>query len=60
MKVVVTGGTGFLGRSLAKHLLGRGELTGPSGSPERIDSIVLFDVLAPPDLDDELTGKVEL
>ena len=60
MKVVVTGGTGFLGRSLARHLLGRGALTGPSGSPERIDSIVLFDTIAPPDLGAELAGRVEL
>ena len=43
MKVVITGGGGFLGSQLAKRLLERGSLTGPSGSPEPIDSIVLFD-----------------
>jgi len=44
MKVVITGGTGFIGFRLAKLLLERGELTGPSGAPERIDELLLFDV----------------
>lgn len=43
MKVVITGGGGFLGSQLAKRLLERGALSGPSGGPEPIDSIVLFD-----------------
>jgi nucleoside-diphosphate-sugar epimerase len=47
MKVVVTGGSGFLGRTLAATLLQRGELTGPSGRAERIDSLVLFDAVGP-------------
>jgi nucleoside-diphosphate-sugar epimerase len=45
MKVVVTGGAGFLGQQLAKALLGRKTLTGPSGRPEEIDSLVLFDAV---------------
>jgi nucleoside-diphosphate-sugar epimerase len=48
MKVVITGGGGFLGRKLAERLLQRGELTGSSG-PEQIEEIVLFDQAAPPD-----------
>ena len=49
MKVVITGGGGFLGSQLAKRLLERGTLTGSSGSPEPIDSILLFDTqFAPP------------
>jgi nucleoside-diphosphate-sugar epimerase len=43
MLVVVTGGTGFLGSILARRLVARDTLTGPSGRPEPIDSIVLFD-----------------
>jgi len=43
MKIVITGGGGFLGSQLAQKLLTRGELTGPSGSPEPIESIVLLD-----------------
>ncbi len=43
MKVVITGGGGFLGSQLAKRLLERGSLVGPSGEPEAVDSIVLFD-----------------
>ncbi len=44
MKVLITGGGGFIGNQLARRLIVRGELTGPSGRPERIDEIALFDV----------------
>jgi D-erythronate 2-dehydrogenase len=43
MKVIITGGGGFLGSRLAGKLLQRGELTGPSGASEPIDQLVLFD-----------------
>jgi len=49
MKVVITGGAGFLGRRLARRLLERGRLTAPSGASEPIDEIVLFDVGEPPE-----------
>jgi D-erythronate 2-dehydrogenase len=48
MKVVITGGGGFLGRRLARQLRTRGQITGPGGKPETIDEILLFDVVAPP------------
>lgn len=44
MKVLITGGGGFLGSQLARQLSRRGALIGPSGQPEAIDEIVLFDV----------------
>lgn len=43
MKVIITGGGGFLGSQLCQKLLQRGELTGPSGAPEKIEQIVLLD-----------------
>lgn len=43
MNVVITGGGGFLGHQLAQKLLQRGQLTGPSGGPEPIERLVLFD-----------------
>src|SRR5688572_14172723 len=43
MKVIITGGGGFLGSQLCRKLLQRGELTGPSGAPEAIREIVLLD-----------------
>ena len=43
MKVIITGGGGFLGSQLATKLLRRGELVGPSGAPEPIHRLVLFD-----------------
>jgi D-erythronate 2-dehydrogenase len=47
MKVVITGGAGFIGRRLAERLLARGSIAGPDGSPAEIDELVLFDT-APP------------
>ena len=43
MKIIITGGGGFLGSQLAATLLNRGELTSPSGSQEPIDELVLID-----------------
>jgi nucleoside-diphosphate-sugar epimerase len=43
MKVIITGGGGFLGSQLGQKLLARGVLTGPSGGPEPIREIVLLD-----------------
>jgi nucleoside-diphosphate-sugar epimerase len=45
VKVVITGGGGFLGSQLCQKLLVRGELTGPSGAPEKITEIVLLDAV---------------
>ncbi|NQV99171.1 MAG: NAD-dependent epimerase/dehydratase family protein [Rhodospirillales bacterium] len=45
MKVLITGGAGFIGFRLAQKLIGRGRLTGPSGREQAIDEIVLFDVV---------------
>ena len=43
MKVIITGGGGFLGSELAEALLARGELTGASGNTEPIEELVLLD-----------------
>jgi nucleoside-diphosphate-sugar epimerase len=47
MKVVITGGAGFLGRRLAHRLLQQGTLAGPSGTTETIDTLVLLDMVRP-------------
>src|SRR5580658_4832736 len=47
MKIVITGGAGFIGRRLAERLLARGALAGADGRDRGIDDIVLFDVAAP-------------
>jgi nucleoside-diphosphate-sugar epimerase len=44
MKVVITGGAGFLGKKLARRLLQQGSLAGPDGRPQRISELLLFDV----------------
>jgi nucleoside-diphosphate-sugar epimerase len=45
MKVIITGGGGFLGSRLCQSLLERGQLTGPSGAPEPIEEMVLLDAV---------------
>jgi nucleoside-diphosphate-sugar epimerase len=59
MKVVITGGTGFVGLNIARALVRRNTLTGPSGEQESIDEMVLFDAAAPEErpsgLDDRVT-----
>jgi len=52
MKVLITGGAGFLGQRLARKLLERGELTGPDGRTSKIDELVLLDVVEGSDLGD--------
>ena len=47
MKVVITGGLGFLGQRLARALLQRETLTGASGGQEGIDRLILFDAAVP-------------
>jgi nucleoside-diphosphate-sugar epimerase len=47
MKVVITGGCGFLGQMIAREILKRGELRGPDGKTAEVDNILLFDQLAP-------------
>lgn len=43
MRVVITGGGGFLGQQLCQELLVRGTLKGESGVEEPVEEIVLFD-----------------
>ena len=45
MKVVITGGAGFLGKRLANRLLERSALRGSDGGEEPIEQIVLLDVV---------------
>jgi len=50
MKVVITGGGGFLGLRLARALLERGKLTSPEGAERALTGVVLLDAAYPPQL----------
>ncbi len=62
MKIVITGGAGFLGRRLAIRLLEKGSLTDSAGHVRIISEILLVDVVAPEGMSDPrlriLTGDV--
>jgi nucleoside-diphosphate-sugar epimerase len=60
VKVLITGGTGFIGLRLARRLLERVRLTGAAGREEEIDKIVLFDAVVPPERPPGLDDRVEL
>jgi len=52
MRIVITGGAGFLGVRLARAVLARDTLTDARGATRRIREVVLLDVADPPDLGD--------
>jgi len=52
MRIVITGGAGFLGVRLARAILARGSLTDARGSARPIREIVLLDVVPAPDFGD--------
>ena len=58
MKVVITGGAGFLGVRLARRILDMGALTAPSGETAAVDELLLFDQVVPGDLAERLGGPV--
>jgi nucleoside-diphosphate-sugar epimerase len=52
MKVLITGGAGFLGQRLARELLARGALKDAHGTPQAMTELVLLDVAAASDFGD--------
>jgi len=60
MKIVITGGTGFLGLRLARQILAHGSATAPSGRKEPVDEMVLFDVVVPDKRPEGLDGRVKI
>jgi D-erythronate 2-dehydrogenase len=47
MKIVITGGSGFLGQRVARELLKRGQVNDADGTPQSIRELVLVDIAAP-------------
>lgn len=56
MKIVITGGYGFLGQMLAKKLLEIGKLVDRNGDLKTIDAITLIDQVEPKQLIDGVTS----
>jgi nucleoside-diphosphate-sugar epimerase len=57
MKVVVTGGVGFLGQRLIQEVLQRGELADAQGGRRRVEQVVAVDQVAAP-AQDRVTAMV--
>ncbi len=55
MKIVITGGAGFLGQKLAAALLSRGTAAGPDGAEASITEIICIDRAAPAGLAQDVT-----
>ena len=53
MKIVITGGGGFIGFKLAKALLARGTLAGADGTAQKITRVTLVDQAFPADLPED-------
>ncbi len=51
MRVIITGGAGFLGQKLARALLARDSLTDARSEKRRLRELVLTDVVATPEMD---------
>lgn len=47
MRVLITGGAGFIGRLLAKDILARGTLADSRGDQAAVSELILFDTAAP-------------
>jgi nucleoside-diphosphate-sugar epimerase len=60
MKVVITGGTGFVGQLLGQRIAELQRLKGPKGEPEEVDEIVLFDVAAPSTQSRDLDRRIRI
>ncbi|MCB1717117.1 MAG: NAD-dependent epimerase/dehydratase family protein [Candidatus Competibacteraceae bacterium] len=53
MRIIITGGGGFIGKKLALELLRLGSITDADGNPQNIREIVLADIMQPEGLPDD-------
>ncbi|HVE50939.1 MAG TPA: D-erythronate dehydrogenase [Casimicrobiaceae bacterium] len=59
MRIVITGGSGFLGQRLARAILSRGSMTDGRGDRREVREIVLVDVVEPrPVADDRISSLI--
>lgn len=58
MKIVITGGAGFIGRRLARQILEKRSMAGADGAQRDVTKIVLFDVVEAEGFDDSRVETV--
>src|SRR6266478_6982115 len=58
MRVVITGGAGFLGSRLARSILERGQLTDVTGARRDVKKLVLIDVMQPSVTDPRVESNI--
>ncbi|MDX2249128.1 MAG: D-erythronate dehydrogenase [Bacteroidia bacterium] len=59
MQILITGAAGFIGKKLAKKLLDSGTITLNGGEKKAFDQLVLFDVVPPEGLPDDVRITVK-
>ena len=58
MRIVITGGAGFLGNRLARAILARGSLTDARGMSRTVREVALLDLVAAPPIDDPRVSTI--
>jgi nucleoside-diphosphate-sugar epimerase len=59
MRIIITGGNGFLGKRLACKLLNRGSVINEKGNPAEITDLVLFDIAQSTDMTDDRVTYIQ-
>lgn len=60
MKVIITGGLGFIGQRLGRLIWERGSIKGPDGTSKDVTAMVLFDMVVPDTLPEGFDSRTTM